>query len=124
MPIPESLISQIRIRENDPKIIQIQSWIDENSNSIEKNTIWRIGICNKEEIKKIEHRIRTERECKHFKYWAMLDFENGVKAITHLTKSKNIFKSPYHGYAKKGNYFFVYKIPCPYKTNFHLALRY
>lgn len=124
MSIPESLSELIRIRQNNPDIIRIQSWINSNSNSIEKNIIWRVGICNRNDLRRIEERIRTDRECKHFKYWAMEDFQESVQAISHLTKSKSIFKSPHHKYTKTGNLLFAYKIPCPYTHNFHHALSY
>lgn len=120
----QNLTDLIRVREKYPSIIQVQSWINSNSNSLEKNVIWRIGICDATHLMEIEGKIRSDFECKNFKHWRMNSFQEGVEAITHLTKSKSIFKSPHHRYLGKGNYLFIYKTPCPFKANYHHALHY
>lgn len=115
------------VNQNSPnyqKIIQIESWINSNSNLLEKNVIWRVGLSDAEHLLEIEAKVRSRMEYKHFKYWRIDKMAECVQSIAKLTKSKSVFKSPYHCYQKRGNYLFIYKSPCPFKSNFYHSLHY
>ncbi len=120
----QSLSALNHTSDNFHKIIQIESWINSNSNALERNVIWRVGLCDAEHLLEIEGKVRSNMEFKHFKSWRIDDIAECVLSIARLTRSKKIFKSPYHCYQKKGNYLFAYKCPCPFKSNFYHALHY
>ena len=103
---------------------EVKEWINSNMLVIDQSYVWRVGIATGEDIVKIAGEIRSDFECKHFKYWRTDSFRSAIKTLTKLTKYPFIFKSPLNEYSGKGAYLFAYKAPCPSKSLFYHTLHY
>ncbi|WP_420385425.1 hypothetical protein [Roseivirga sp.] len=102
----------------------IKHWIDSNMLMMDQKYIWKVGITTGEDIVKIAGKVRSDFECKHFKYWRADNFKDALGTLTRLTKYPFIFKSNLNGYTGKGAYIFAYKAPCPSKNLFYHTLHY
>ena len=86
--------------------------------------IWKVGLATSEDIVKVAGKVRSDYECKHFKYWRCESFRLAIHTLSKLTKYPFIFKSNLNQYSGKGVYIFVYKAPCPSKNLFYHTLHY
>lgn len=111
--------------QNDKnQLDEIKEWIDSNMLMMDQKYIWKVGIATSEDIVKVAGEVRSDYECKHFKYWRSESFKHAIDLVKSLTKYPFIFKSSLNEYVGKGVYLFAYKAPCPSKNLFYHTLHF